>query len=1001
MRRLIMRYLPLAFGFLLFGCTRPPSPAKDVRPVKGVVSHPDGEKAGVADKNKQSSAADSPAVKNEKLSPASLLMVRACDNYLAINPSSQKTFEVLLIKASVLYNSRLLTESRQVYREIIEKEAKGPHVLEAIRMTAQSFYEEKKFDEAQAWYRKLKDNAGEGGDKQEAIARIAESVFKLAESHEQEQRFMDAAGEYERVALEFPDSKIADVSLFNAGLAYEKCSEWSRSILMYQRMLQKYLASKLLVKGHFRSAKCYEKLMQWDNAGQSYLRVVANYPQSDLAPVSLYNAGFCFENAEKPEAAAATFEKMAKLYPKSDEVADVLFKAGEIYGKIKDWAGVTRVNQEFSKRFGGDANRIVQAQCMVGVAFYMQNKIPEALGQLQQTIATYTRLKNPSTVNKYYAAKAEFTIAEISHVAMNAVALTLPKEAYKRQLNQKMDALDKAISHYSKVIAYQISEWTTRGVFQIGQAYEDFALGIFRQERQKSASLDERLALELGIAKAVDEYCVGKAAHYHEQNIKLGIKEKIEDKYILDSRKKITSLPLMAGEKYLALVEIAQSSVKMQKLDGFALIARKLDVLQKIAPFQERAIDLFLKCLELGSAYQQNDEFFAKASGLITQQSFTVGETYADVAAIARDAPIPPSFDAYEAFVYKTKLMKQIEGYEEKALENYLRTVKIAEAYAIDDEFVKKTKQKIPEILFIRGRCYDLLYQNVVSDPPFPKSATEAEKEEYRARFEEVGIRFQENATEVYKTILGYVAKKYASGDFVSHAYVRLFQMSPGDFGVKQEKTEEKVVSSGPDWKCSADSAAGWNTIEFNDQPWHAAHKGKTPENIEISGFTDKTPAPLWFGEGNPQSPQDYKPAQRLFIRRTFYCPQAPLKVTFQCAAIDQFEIYLNGMLLSPGTATAEWYKAQEWNFAGKIREGKNVLAIAVKNNIGLGYGVFPCLKYTVIGYDYVPQLPGAQSTMDPRLASGSAYSFPIIKNFQTLKQPTANKSGRNNEKKM
>jgi tetratricopeptide (TPR) repeat protein len=742
--------------------------------------------------------------------------------------------------------------------------------------------------------------------------------------------------------------------------------------------------------------------MQWDNAGQSYLRVVANFPQSDLASVSLYNAGFCFENAEKPAAAAATFEKLATLYPKAEEVADVLFKAGEIYGKIKDWAGVTRVNREFSKRFGGDAGRIVQAQCMVGVAYYMQNKIPEAINQLEQTIATYVRLKNPSTVNKYYAAKAEFTMAEISHVAMNGIALTLPKEAYKRQLGVKMDALDKAIGHYSKVIAYQISEWTTRSVYQIGQAYEDFALGIFKQERPKSASIDERLALELGIAKAVDEYCVGKAAHYHEQNIKLGIKEKIEDKYILDSRKKITSLPLMAGENYLALVDIAQSSVKMQKLDGFALIARKLDVLQKIAPFQERAIDLFLKCLELGSAYQENDEFFVKASGLITRQSFTVGETYADVATIARDAPIPPAFDAYEAFVYKTKLMKQIEGYEEKALENYLRTVKIAEAYAIDDEFIKKTKQKIPEILFMRGRCYDLLCQNVLRDPPFPKSASDAEKEEYRARFEEVGIRFQENATEVYKTILGYAAKKYASGDFVSHAYVRLFQTAPNDFGVKREKTEEKTVSSGPEWKCSADSAAGWNTIEFNDQTWHSAHKGKSPETIEISGFADKAPAPLWFGDGNPQSAQDYKPAQRLFARRTFYCPQVPLKAVLQCAAIDQFDVYLNGALLSPGAgAGAEWFKAQEWNLMGKIREGKNVIAIVAINNIGLGCGIFPLLKYSVIGYDYMPQLPGAASPMDPKLVAGNVYSFPIIKNFELVKQPAVSKPGRNNEKKM
>jgi len=209
---------------------------------------------------------------------------------------------------------------------------------------------------------------------------------------------------------------------------------------------------------------------------------------------------------------------------------------------------------------------------------------------------------------------------------MNKVALSQPRETYKRQLNVKMDELEKAVASYSRVVGYQISEWTTRSVFQIGQAYEDFAVGIFKQERSKNLPLEERLALELGIAKAVEEYFVGKAAHFHEQNIKLGIKEKIEDKYILQSRKKLTSLPLLAGENYLALVDIAQSTANIQKLDGFALMARKLDILQKIAPFQERAIGLFLKSMELGSQYQELDESYAKASSLITKTSFTVGE---------------------------------------------------------------------------------------------------------------------------------------------------------------------------------------------------------------------------------------------------------------------------------------------------------------------------------------------------------------------------------------
>jgi hypothetical protein len=711
--------------------------------------------------------------------------------------------------------------------------------------------------------------------------------------------------------------------------------------------------------------------------------VVANYPQSDLAPVAIYNAGFSFENAGKLAASAATFEKMSQLYPRSDEIADVLFKAGEIYGKIKDWVGVTRVNQEFSRRFGNDANRVIQAQCMVGVALYMQNKQAEALGQLQLALQSYVRLKNPSPVNKYYAAKAEFTMAEINLEIMNKVVLSQPKETYKRQLNVKMDALEKAVASYSRVVGYQISEWTTRSVRQIGQAYEDFAVGIFKQERMKNQPLDERLALELGIAKAVEEYFVDKAAHFHEQNIKLGIKEKIEDKYILESRKKVTSLPLLAGENYLALVDIAQGAVNTQKLDGFALIAKKLELLQKIAPFQERAIGLFLKCLELGSQYQELDESYARASSLITKNSCTVGETYADVATIARDAPVPGTFDAYEAFVYKTKLLKQIEAYEDKALENYLRTVKIADAYKIDDEYVKRAKLKIPELLFIRGRCYDVLSQSVVSDPPYPQTASTAEREEYQGRFEEIGLRFQENAFDVYKEILTYAKQNFAAGEYINHAYVRLFQNAPKDYGQKQERTLDTVITSGPEWKCTDDSVSQWNMLEFNDQTWYPAQKGLPPKNIEIAGFPKSVPIGMWYGEGDPRSVETYKPAQRIFMRRSFYCYQAPPKAKLYLAAIDQVDAYLNGALLPPDTSTsALWNKAHVWDLQGKMRSGKNVIALTVKNNIKMGYGVYANMVYTATADEYVPQPPGSPAPLEIKSVAQGVYVFPVIKNF-------------------
>jgi len=117
------------------------------------------------------------------LSPAAEIMVRACNNYIEVDPQSPKIPEVMNLKASVFYNNNLYAQSRKIYNEIFEKYPKTPEAVEAVRMIAQSYYAEGEFDMAQSWYRKLKDVAVGEGNKKEAVARIAESIFRMAEMH--------------------------------------------------------------------------------------------------------------------------------------------------------------------------------------------------------------------------------------------------------------------------------------------------------------------------------------------------------------------------------------------------------------------------------------------------------------------------------------------------------------------------------------------------------------------------------------------------------------------------------------------------------------------------------------------------------------------------------------------------------------------------------------------------------------------------------------------------
>jgi TolA-binding protein len=984
--RALTALLCLAALMIATGCLPRPLHRVEARPSTGTGPRRDTAGAVPAAQTAEDSAARPSASAAEiKLSPASELLIKACDNYLQVNPGNPKGADVLTIKASLYYNNRAFDLSRACYRSLYETFPNTPGAAEAVRMIGQSFYEEKMFDSAQTWYRKLSTMNVEGVNKGEAIDRIAESIFRRAEEYEKEQRFKEAADQYQRISMEFPDVKIADVALFNAGLCFEKQAEWSHVILTLQQLLQRYPASPLIPKAMFRIGKASEKLMKWELAADAYLRMVARSPASELAPTAMYNAGFCFENANKLAEAAATFEKMVSLYPKSDDAADILFRSGELYGKIKNWEAVTRVNQLFAERYGNDVNRGVQALCMVGIALYMQSKEAEAVVQLQKAVDVFVKIKNPSSGNAYYAAKAQFTIGEIQQGHMNLIALNLPKSLYQKQLSEKSDRLDQAVEAYSRVIKFSISEWTTRAICQIGQSYEDFAVGIFKQERPRETSVAERLALELGIAQAVEKYFIDKALKYHEQNVKVGIKEKLDDKYITQSRQKLTYLPYVAGENYLALTGIANATEGAQKLEGFALIARKLDVLQKIAPFQERATDLFLKCLEVGSTYQQADEFYKKASANITRISYSVAQTYADVVSIVLEAPIPPNFDDYERFVYKTKLLKQVEGYQDQAMTNYLKTLKIATAYSIADSSVNNAREGLAKLLFLSGRSKDLLCIEAFSAPPYPRGISEAEKEEYRARFEEVGLRLQEQAFEIYKSIINFAGQKYTAGPFVRHAYVRLFQNFPEEYGSLETSYFDSTIASGPQWKCTTDSVADWFAPACNDSGWKGAETARGAP-ATIAGFPSGTPSPLRCAGADTATVGQ----RSVYFRRTFVVNDTPHNALFYVYSAGAASVFVNGRALSADSCT-RLANVASWNITARLKSGKNLLAIGVKAPTPDSGAVYPLLELKLTKKTYGARPPESSSSLTPDQVRPDVYQFPPIKNF-TLETGVAKK---------
>ena len=956
---------------------------KKAEPVPGAAAKTDSAASKSAAPKDSAALADSVSV--SKLSEATKLLLSAVDNYVQILPNNKRTPEVLMIKGHTFYNNRMYFQARRAYEDVIKKYDKSLELPEAIKMTAQTFYEENRFDEAQSWYKKLKEIAISGEDKEEAAVRLAESYYKMGEKFKERGNLNLAADEFERIVIEFPNSKIADAALFNAGSVYEEKKEWSKAILSFNKLIANYGNSTFIEKSLFSIAKCYEQMSNWSKAALTYVEIFRRFPNSAHVKDALYNAGLAYEKEESFLLAARMFEKYSETWPQDKDAPDVLFKAGELYGKLEDWKNVERINGLFSTRYGNDKDRIVMAQCMTGIASFMQKKYDKALIELEKSIATGKLIGLDNKVNAFYAAKAQFTIGEINQELANQIALILPEAEYQARLKRKIRLMDDAVTAFTKVSAYKLIEWTTKSIYRIGETYEQFGVSIFKRERQAGQSYQKMLAMEEGIANAVEQYLVQKALATHEQNVTFGIQYKYEDEWIARSRQQLTKLPYLAAVNYTKLIQAASAAPgAVDTSNPMKVIQQKLEQLQNVAPFQDKGIALFLKTLEMAAKYGVEDKYRSDASAEVTRMSYQVGNTYAEVVAVARSAPVPGSYDGYKKFFYKVHLLGEgLVEYENNAISALYKNIKIGEAYGIKDEWVQKSKEKLSEVLFTRSLCYEILAEEALRSPPIPAASTADEAEEYRLQFEELGYKLQDEAYNIYKDIYEKGKKNITFGPYLDMTYTRLFIRAPNDLGEKVDKDTVIAIHTDKDWLCALSPLPNWKTQEGADlSGWKSVVKGQKPDTVNLTGFSEPL-SPVWGGELREGK---FQLADDLFLRKEFTVLRKPGKSAIEYTATGHSEIYINGALLEADSVKgpSSWHKARKKeNFMGLFKQGKNVLAVHVMNATPEAHGLFLLMSYEDKVSQIMPHLPSMDKAISRDELKKIKFDYPMITNFE------------------
>ncbi len=420
-----------------------------------------------------------------------------CHEYAERYPQGDRVVEVLMKEAEVLSKIQYPHFARLIYQKIIVGHPNHPQKSMAMILVAQSFFQEENYKKAEKWYGAV---ASGFSDSLKLVDRartmMSTSVFKIAENYKKNGEFALAAEKFRNIALKYPATQITKNALIAAGQMFETSGETVKSAELFEIFIKENPNSEITTLCALYAAKYREKIGDWINAAEDYL--IAKHSTSGLpASASLFSAGIC-------------------------------------YTKARNWNFSINIFEEYVQ-IGEDQNRVLEAQCRVGLAWFELEQLKNAKSAFELTVNKYKSIKDQSKLNAYFPANAQFMLAELSLIEFSRIDLTPP---FKKSLNNKSISLKSVLKAYSDAAKFRIFEWTTASSFKIGKVFEEFANAILVSTLPENLADQEIITYESQLQKLARPF-QKKALEAHQSNVKQAKTNNLENSWTELSKEQI------------------------------------------------------------------------------------------------------------------------------------------------------------------------------------------------------------------------------------------------------------------------------------------------------------------------------------------------------------------------------------------------------------------------------------------------------------------------------
>ena len=585
------------------------------------------------------------------LSPVEIRLAEAYDNFVRLFPHAEETPLFLANAGALYYTHNRFSEALKYFKTLLRHFPGSEEVNEARYAIMESYFGKGDFSSSEIVARRIIHSDAKEETLAKARRRLAESIFLSAELYAEAEQHLEAGMEYRRVVTEVPDARFADLALFNAGLQFDKASDYRRAVETYSLLTSAHPSSPYLYDALNNLSFDYVELKDYRNAALTYERIADVHPDPEQARDALYNSSLFFAEAEDWNDAIRINRAFIKRYPDDDEADDLAFEIAGFYRNLNELERAQTAYEEFVQ-FYPQSSRTVEA-------LFRRAEYYRELGQRQNARREYERSLSKSVElgeagidrNDFYAAEAEFGLAMLKFEQFEEIEFRLPESQIARDTDRKRDLLLEIVRHLGNAASYGTSR-LYEATYMIGITYQEFARTWVTQQLP-DMEVTRRIVAQKEVNDAGIEL-YQRAADAH--------------------RNTITALKKLAEVQKEAL--LSEAAAQAADADTAAVI----DTLALVAA---------------DSASREINRWTRRAMTSLTEVNHTVGEIGLKSARAVLNAPEPAGLGEYPLLVYRRQVIDvAVEPLILEALEAFQLNLREADSLGIKSQWVELSKAK-------------------------------------------------------------------------------------------------------------------------------------------------------------------------------------------------------------------------------------------------------------------------------------------------------------------